>query len=304
MRVLATVAVCLFVFAAPMRADEEKVPLDKVPKAVLEAATKRFPKAEVIGASKETEKDKTIYEVELKQDGKTIDVTLTPEGVITTIEQQIDAKDLPKAVAEALDKKYPKATYKIIEAVYAVKDGKEGLDFYEVLLATAEKKELEVQILADGKIKAEEEKKPEKKEDKKPGLCDDEKGEKNEKGKKGKTADEDEKGAELPKAVAGAVKEKFPGGRVVGASKEGKGEKATFEVELRYKATTLEVVLTAKGEVVEVEVKGNQKEDEDVKGENKKGKNKKGKKKGDDKKGENKQSGFQGEQKDRHEDKD
>jgi hypothetical protein len=167
MRALATVAVCLFAFAGPVRADEEKVPLDKVPKAVLEAAKKRFPKAEVVGASKETEKDKTVYEVELKEAGKTIDVTLTPEGVITTIEQQIDAKDLPKAVAEALDKKYPKATYKIVEAVYGVKGGKESLDFYEVLLVTAEKKEIEVQILPDGKIKAEEEKKPQKKEEKK-----------------------------------------------------------------------------------------------------------------------------------------
>ena len=101
--------------------------------------------------------------MELKQDGKKIDVTLTPEGVITTIEQQIDAKDLPKPVSEALEKKYPKATYKIVEAVYAVKDGKESLDFYEALLVTAEKKEIEVQVLADGKIKSEEEKKPEKK---------------------------------------------------------------------------------------------------------------------------------------------
>ena len=119
------------------------------------------------GASTEKVGDKTVYEIELKQDGKTIDVTLTPEGVITTIEQQIDAKDLPKPVAEALEKKYPKATYTIIEAVYAVKDGKETLDFYETILVTADKKEMEVQVFADGKIKAEEEKKPEKKEEKK-----------------------------------------------------------------------------------------------------------------------------------------
>ena len=173
MRHLAVAAVAVFVLAAPARADEEKVPLDKVPKAVLETAKKRFPKAEVVGASKETDKDKTVYEVELKEAGKTIDVTLTPEGVITTIEKEIDAKDLPKPVAEALDKKHPKATYKIVEAVYAVKDGKESLDFYEVLLTTAEKKEIEVQVLADGTIKAEEEKKPEKKEEKKSGECGD-----------------------------------------------------------------------------------------------------------------------------------
>lgn len=283
MRFLTTVTVFLVVFATPVRADEEKVPLDKVPKAVLEVVKKRFPKAEVVGTSKETDKDKTVYEVELKQDGKTIDVTLTPEGVITTIEQQIDAKDLPKPVAEALDKKYPKATYKIIEIVYAVKDGKEALDFYEVDLVTADKKEFEVKIAADGTVKEVEEKKAEKKEEKNPGLCGD-----GEKGKKGEKEDED---VDLPKAVAGAVKNKFPGGKVVAASKEGKGEKAVYEVELRFKAATLEVLLTSKGEIVEVEVKGKKQEDEDDK-------NEKGNKKEN-----NGQRGFQGEQKGQHEDK-
>ncbi len=163
MRVLAMVVVTTVVFAAPVRADEEKVPLDKAPKAVLEAAKKRFPKAEVVGVSKETEKDKTVYEVELKEAGKTIDVTLTPEGVITTIEQQIDAKDLPKAVAEALDKKYPKAKFNLVEAVYTVKDGKEALDFYEVELTAADKKVFEVKLAADGTVKEVEEKKEEKK---------------------------------------------------------------------------------------------------------------------------------------------
>ncbi len=163
MRHLATATVALFVLTYPVRADEEKVPLDKVPKAVLEAAKKRFPKADIVGASKEGEDGKTVYEVELKEGGKTIDVTLTPEGTITLIEKQIDAKDLPKAVAETLDKEYPKAKLKIVEEVTAVKDGKEVVDFYEALLATADKKEIEVQIAADGKVKKVEEKKTEKK---------------------------------------------------------------------------------------------------------------------------------------------
>ncbi|MCE9565183.1 MAG: PepSY-like domain-containing protein [Planctomycetes bacterium] len=166
MRRLAMATVALFVLAHPVRADEEKVPLDKVPKAVLEAAKKRFPKAEAVGASKEAENGKTVYEVELKEGGKTIDVTLTPEGTITVIEKQIDAKDLPKAVAETLDKQYPKATVKIFEEVTAVKEGKEVIDFYEALLVTADKKEIEVQIAVDGKVKKVEEKKPEKKEQK------------------------------------------------------------------------------------------------------------------------------------------
>jgi hypothetical protein len=165
MRQLVMTAAAVFVLAAPVRADEEKVPLDEVPKAVLDAAKRRFPKAEVAGASKEKDGDKTVYEIELKLDGKKIDVTLTEDGTITTIEQQIDAKGLPNAVSEALDKKYPKATYKIIESVTKVKDGKEKLEYYEVLLVTAEKKVIEVEIFPDGKIKNEEEKK--KKEEKK-----------------------------------------------------------------------------------------------------------------------------------------
>ena len=159
MRPLAIAAFALFVLAQSVRADEEKVPLDKVPEAVLEAAKKRFPKAETVGASKETEDGKTVYEVELKEGGKTIDVTLTPEGVITVIEKEIDAKDLPKAVAESLAKEYPKATFKIVEEVTAVKDAKEVVDFYEVLLVTPDKKTIEVQIATDGKVKKVEEKK-------------------------------------------------------------------------------------------------------------------------------------------------
>jgi hypothetical protein len=157
---LASVAV-LVLLAAPLRADEENVPLDKVPKAILQSVKKRFPKAEVVRASKETTEDKkTVYEIELKEGGKTTDVTLTPEGVITLIEKEITVEDLPKAVRETLDTKYPKATYQIVEVVYTVKDGKEKLDFYEAHFTTADKKVLEVEITPEGKIKKTEEVKP------------------------------------------------------------------------------------------------------------------------------------------------
>ena len=160
MRQLAIAAVALIFVAAPIRADEEKVPLNKVPKPVLEAVKKRFPKAEVKEASKETNGDKkTVFEVTLKEDGKNIDVTLTPEGRITLIEKEIDRKDLPKAVAETFDKKYPKATYKIVEEVIKVVDGEETLEYYEALLVTTDKKTFEVEVLPDGKFKGETEKK-------------------------------------------------------------------------------------------------------------------------------------------------
>jgi biopolymer transport protein ExbD len=152
-------AAVLIAAIGPVRSDEENVPLDKVPRAVLEAAKKRFPKAEIKGASKETEDKKTVYEITFKENGKNIDVTLTPEGKITLIEKQIDRNDLPKAVAETFDKKYPGATYKMIEEVIKVANGKETREYYEALLVTAEKKTFEVEVLPDGKFKSEMEKK-------------------------------------------------------------------------------------------------------------------------------------------------
>jgi hypothetical protein len=153
-------------FAFLLADDEEKVPLDKLPKAIVEAMKKKFPKAELVAASKENEGGKTVYEVSIKDDSKKIDVTLTVEGTILGMEKEIAAKDLPKAVTETLDSKYAKATIKNVEEIIKIKDGKEDLEHYEVLLETAEKKTLEIVLSIDGKIKKTEEKKNEKEEKK------------------------------------------------------------------------------------------------------------------------------------------
>ncbi|MBA4192813.1 MAG: hypothetical protein C0467_33025 [Planctomycetaceae bacterium] len=165
LRTAAVFTVALVV--ASGRADEEKLPLDKLPKAVADAVKKRFPKAELVEAAMETEGEKVEYEVTIKDGGIKIDVMLTPDGKITLIEKEIAAKDLPNAVTKALDAKYPKATIKVAEEVTKVTDGKEALDFYEVVLVTAEKKTFEVKLTAEGKITETEEKKDEKKESQK-----------------------------------------------------------------------------------------------------------------------------------------
>lgn len=151
-------AVALGFTFTSVRADEEKVPLGKLPKPITESVKKRFPKGELTEASKETEDGKTVYEVTVKDGKQKIDVTLTAEGVITTLEKTIDAKDLPKAVRDALEAKYPKAVTKIAEEVVKVKDGKESIDYYEALLETADKKRVEVEITANGTIKKTEDK--------------------------------------------------------------------------------------------------------------------------------------------------
>jgi hypothetical protein len=137
-------------------AQEEKVPLDKLPKPVSGAVKKRFPTAEPLKASKETEDGKTVFEVTIKDKGHNIDVTVTPEGKITGFEKTIDGKDVPKAAADALKAKYPGATYELYEEVYHVKDGKESLNYYETVLVAKDKKKWEVCVTADGKITKEE----------------------------------------------------------------------------------------------------------------------------------------------------
>jgi hypothetical protein len=158
MRTITRLTGCTFfaVVVLAIRADEQKVPLDKVPRAVLDAVKKRFPKAKLVEAAKESEKGKTEYEVSIEDGGTTIDVMLTPDGKITLIEKTIKEKDLPEAVSKALVAKYPGAKYQKVEEVIKVSDGKETLDYYEVQVVTADKKKREVKITKAGKIKSDE----------------------------------------------------------------------------------------------------------------------------------------------------
>ena len=139
----------------------EKVPLDKLPKAVADAVKAKFPKAELKGAEKGKKDGKTKYEVTVQDGASKIDVDVTEDGTITGYEKEVALKDLPKVVSEAVATKYPKGTPKSAEVVYTVKDGKDTLAYYEVIV-DVDGKTVEVEVLADGKLKPEE-----KKEDKK-----------------------------------------------------------------------------------------------------------------------------------------
>lgn len=74
--------------------------------------------------------------------------------------------------------------------------------------------------------------------------------------RRGENGDRGGRGEKLPKAVAAAVKDIFPGMRVVKAEKEDEDGEPVYEVTLRGKGGTLEAKLTPKGRIVEVELKG------------------------------------------------
>jgi len=149
---LTSVAVVLVSMVAGVNADETAVPLDKLPKAVTEAIKKMYPTAEFVEAVQEKEDDEVDYEVTVKVGGKKIDITVEADGTIEGQEKELDLKDLPAAVVATLEKNFPKATRKSAEAVFEVEDGKEELEYYEIQLETADKKEVEAKIKADGTL--------------------------------------------------------------------------------------------------------------------------------------------------------
>ena len=143
-------SLCLLFVAGALSADEEKeakISPDKLPAAVKKAVKKAFPDGKIVGASKEKENDKIVYEVKLKVKKQNVEATFTPEGKLVSVEKQITTDDLPRAVRDEMEKRYPGATVKLAEEVT---EGKKK--FYEVLLVTAEKKTFEVKFAPDGKF--------------------------------------------------------------------------------------------------------------------------------------------------------
>jgi uncharacterized membrane protein YkoI len=141
----------------------EKVPLDKVPKAVMDAIMGRFPGADITSVEKEKEDGKIVYDVELKHKDRKYEMDILEDGTIIEIEKEVAAKDVPEAVTKAVEAKYPKSTVKEVMEVNKVKGKEETPIHYEVTLETADKKKLEVIVSLDGKsVKTEAEEKKEK----------------------------------------------------------------------------------------------------------------------------------------------
>ncbi len=133
----------LSMLAVAANADEEKIPVEKLPAAVMKTVKKKFHEARIVGASKEVEDGATTYEVELKVEGRSVDVALNADGKILEIEKEVPVDELPKAVKKRLAARYPGAK---IEKVEEITKGEDGPVHYEVAIKT------EVVFTAKGKI--------------------------------------------------------------------------------------------------------------------------------------------------------
>jgi putative PepSY-like beta-lactamase-inhibitor len=165
LRLVACGLMAVLLAATVSLAQDKAKDTDKIPKAVMDALKSKFPKAEIHKWTKEKEGNDVVYDIEFKENGRACEADIKEDGTFINYEKAIAEKDLPKAVREAIDKKYPKATLKEIMEETEVKGKEEKLSAYEVVLVTAEKKSIEVRLSPGGKIleDAAAEKKEEKK---------------------------------------------------------------------------------------------------------------------------------------------
>ena len=149
---LGAFALFLFIGTGEIRAQAESVPQNKIPKVVVDALLARFPKAKIDKCTKAKEFGGVVYDIEFKQEDRKCEADITENGTYINYEQAIEAKDLPKVVSDAVEKRYPKSTLKQIMEETEVKGTDEKLFGYELVLVTAAKKIVEVKLSPDGKI--------------------------------------------------------------------------------------------------------------------------------------------------------
>ncbi len=132
---------------------------------MINALRKAVPDGTIVEAEKEVEDGEVVYEIELKSDGKEVEVEIAPDGTVLRFERddededgdgdhakkdeeeaEIAAKDLPAAVVAAVRAIYPAG-----EVEEGEKETEDGRIVYEVEVE-AGGKEFRVEVTPEGSI--------------------------------------------------------------------------------------------------------------------------------------------------------
>lgn len=145
---ITTVLTAVFIVFGQANAGEKEGNNDHIPEAVIEAFEKAYPNAEEVEFEKEMIGDKSVYEVEYKENDREYEILYDSDGVILRKEETIDVKLLPEPIVEAITNAYPQVFIKEAEMI----KGPDGtITGYEVEIKT-EGKKLELELDAHGKI--------------------------------------------------------------------------------------------------------------------------------------------------------
>ena len=143
---VAAIAAGLLLLAGNASAQEKKIKRSDLPPAVEKTVAVQSAGATIRGFSTEKENGQTLYEAELMVNGHSKDISMTADGSIVEIEEQVALDSLPAEVKAGLQAKA--GTGKILKVESLTK--KDKLVAYEAKVETNGKK-TEVQVGPDGK---------------------------------------------------------------------------------------------------------------------------------------------------------
>ena len=146
-----------FLLAAPLlatsvHAQEHPIKRKDVPKAVLDAFQKSYPKAQIKGYAKEVEQETVLYEVESVEGKVHRDITYLADGTLHTIEETLPFSELPEPVQASVHKEYPKGKVSLCEKLI------KGSTIQFELVVTTGKQKYELVLNPDGTVEKTEKK--------------------------------------------------------------------------------------------------------------------------------------------------
>ena len=143
---LVAIAASGLLLAGTASAQEKKIKRSDLPPAVEKTVAAQSAGATIRGFSTEKEKGQILYEVEMTVNGHSKDISMTADGSIVEIEEQVSLDSLSPEVKAGLQAKAGKG--KILKVESLTK--KDKLVAYEAQVETNGKKS-EVQVGPDGK---------------------------------------------------------------------------------------------------------------------------------------------------------
>ena len=143
---LVAFAAGVLLLASSASAQEKKIKRSDLPPAVEKAVAAQSVGATIRGFSTEKENGQTLYEVEMTVSGHSKDVSMTADGSIVEVEEQVALDSLSPEVKTGLQAKAGNG--KILKVESLTKKGK--LVAYEAKVETNGKK-TEIQVGPDGK---------------------------------------------------------------------------------------------------------------------------------------------------------
>jgi hypothetical protein len=143
---LVALAATGLLLAGSVSAQEKKIKRSDLPPAVEKTVAAESAGATIKGFSTEKEKGQTLYEAEMTVNGHSKDISMTADGSIVEIEEQVALDSLSPEVKTGLQAKAGKGTILKVESL--TKKGK--LVAYEAQVVTNGKKS-EVQVGPNGK---------------------------------------------------------------------------------------------------------------------------------------------------------